>query len=175
MVTPEPAAAVGWEFVREDLGAGTVSAHQYLCGRVLTTNLNELRAYLAGDEGTWEAALSEYGVIAELDPVLPATPDAPTLPEPHPGYPAPDVPDPEPEITDVPGDTDFEPASPQPEIQPGYTPTPEIPEISPQDSPEIPEVPQDTPLLPVNVSRESYALRKAATVRLEALDSETCH
>ncbi len=105
---------------------------------------------------------------AEPGPVTPASPEAPTLPEPAPDSPEiPESPDPAPESPEVPVGPEIDPASPTPEVQPGYTPTPEITDIPPTTLPEIPQSPPSTPASPMG------------SVRVEAcavvLRSGSCH
>jgi len=70
----------------------------------------------------------------ESDPAIPDSPESPT---------------PQPEIPEMPTEPEIDPVSPAPEIQPGYTPTPEITDIPPTTLPEIPQAPPATPSAPL--------------------------
>jgi hypothetical protein len=69
---------------------------------------------------------------AEADPTAPYSPETPHLPE----------------ITDLPVGPDIEPPSPEPEKEPGYTPSPEIPAYPPSGEPEAPVAPPPSPESP---------------------------
>lgn len=94
----------------------------------------------------------------EIDPLTPASPEAPTFPEPAP---EPDGPLPRPEAPDLPLGPEIEP----PAIQPGYTPTPEITDVPPSTIPEVPPAPPPAtppPVVAVQPVPASPTLERAA-------------
>lgn len=76
-----------------------------------------------------------YPYASTIDPYVTDVPEAPAMPE---------APEPQPEITDLPTGPDIEPPAPEPEIRPGYVPGPEVTDIPPATTPEIPQMPPPT-------------------------------
>lgn len=120
-----------------------------------------------------ESAAARTLPLAEAsEPGGQGSPEAPTLPEP-----GPDGPEPGPEIPNGPLEPAGAPAAPRPEIQPDYSPQPEIPDVSPTPLPEIPRTPAVPPESPggvpaVSLGVEAEALPRAGEVEAAGCDAD---